>query len=174
MDRVDATKRSAIMRSVRSKDTKPELALRSALHALGLRYRLHAKDMPGRPDIVFPKWRACLFVHGCFWHRHGCSMTTTPRSNAEFWQAKFVANVIRDGRANEALANQGWRVFTVWQCGITGRGKVESCARFVRTWLAGDERLGEYPPGGEPRQFQLKMGDRKSLSDLSGPRTVLR
>jgi len=145
MDRVDGTKRSAIMRSVRSRDTKPELALRSALHALGLRYRLHTKGMPGRPDIVFPKWRACVFVHGCFWHRHGCSMTTTPSSNVEFWHAKFLANAIRDRKVNESLLSQDWRVFTVWQCGITGRGKIATCAQYVRGWLASGEISGEYP-----------------------------
>lgn len=145
MDRVDATKRSAIMRSVRSKDTKPEMALRSALHARGLRFRLHAKLLAGRPDIVLPRWGACIFVHGCFWHRHGCSMTTTPKSNADFWTAKFEANQERDRRAIETLADAGWRVLTIWQCGLTGKGSVETCAAFVMEWLVGTDRVSEFP-----------------------------
>ena len=150
MDRVDAAKRSAIMRSVRSKDTKPEMALRSALHARGLRFRLHAKLLPGRPDIVLPRWRACIFVHGCFWHRHGCSMTTTPKSNFEFWNAKFAANQDRDRRAVEALSGSGWRALTVWQCGLTGNGSVEACATFVMDWLSGSNSVSEYPPTASP------------------------
>lgn len=145
MDRVDATKRSAIMRSVRSKNTKPELALRSALHARGLRFRLHAKLLAGRPDIVLPRWGACIFVHGCFWHRHGCSMTTTPKSNEDFWNAKFSANEERDRCAVETLALEGWRVLTVWQCSITGKGSVDACAGFVENWLAGSDQIAEYP-----------------------------
>jgi DNA mismatch endonuclease (patch repair protein) len=145
MDRVDATKRSAIMRSVRSKDTKPEMALRSALHARGLRFRLHAKLLAGRPDIVLPRWRACIFVHGCFWHRHGCSMTTTPKSNEGFWNAKFETNRERDRRAVETLSGAGWRVLTVWQCGLTGKGSVETCAAFVMEWLARAEPVSEFP-----------------------------
>ena len=158
MDRVDAIKRSSIMRSVRSKDPRPELALRSALHAIGLRYRLHAGDLPGRPDIVFPRWRACLFVHGCFWHRHGCSMTTMPKSNAEFWQAKFEANEVRDRKAIEALVASGWRVLTVWQCGVTGKGKVAACAEFVARWLKGTERVSEYPASGAGREGFARQG----------------
>jgi DNA mismatch endonuclease (patch repair protein) len=152
MDRVDATKRSAIMRSVRSKDTKPELALRSALHARGLRYRLHAKLLAGRPDIVLPRWRACIFVHGCFWHRHSCSMTTTPKSNAEFWIAKFRANEERDRRAIKTLSSEGWRVLTVWQCGITGKRGVDACADAVVDWLAGSDPLAEFPA----RTFRIR------------------
>lgn len=119
------------MRSVRSKDTKPEMALRSALHARGLRFRLHAKLLAGRPDIVLPRWRAFIFVHSCFWHRDGCLMTTTPKSNEGFWNAKFDANQERDRRAIKTLSGAGWRVLTVWQCGITGKGGQDTKVYFM-------------------------------------------
>nr|WP_156399194.1 very short patch repair endonuclease [Methylobacterium sp. Leaf466] len=146
MDRVDVTKRSAIMRSVRQKDTGPELALRKALHARGLRYRLQAKELPGRPDVVFRRRRACIFVHGCFWHRHGCPKTTTPKSNEEFWNSKFQANEARDRRAVEALLADGWRVATIWECGLKGKADPGACADYVVRWLDGGDPTGEYPP----------------------------
>lgn len=110
-------RRSAIMRSVRQKDTAPEMVVRSIVHAIGGRYRLHCKDLPGRPDLVFPRRHLCIFVHGCFWHRHaGCRLTTTPRSNVEFWQEKFARNVERDVRKENELRIAGWRVEIVWEC----------------------------------------------------------
>ncbi len=146
MDSVDPVRRSAIMRSVRQRNTGPEMALRQALHALGLRYRLHAKELPGRPDIVFRPRKACVFVHGCFWHRHGCWKTTTPKSNADFWNDKFRANVARDAKAVETLVAAGWRVATIWECGLTGKADPAACAEYVARWLAGEEKVGEYPP----------------------------
>ena len=105
------------MSRVRSKNTSPELRVRRAAHALGLRFRLHRKDLPGCPDLVFPKYRVALFVHGCFWHRHpGCTKASMPKSHAEFWQAKFDANVARDVRLASELDTQGWRVVTIWEC----------------------------------------------------------
>ena len=99
VDHVDAAKRSAIMRAVASKDTTPERIVRSAAHRLGLRFRLHKKELPGKPDLVFPKWRTVVFVHGCFWHRHeGCSKAATPKTNIEFWETKFEKNQERDRR----------------------------------------------------------------------------
>lgn len=145
MDHVDLTKRSAMMRSVGQKNTKPEVTLRSALHARGLRFRLHVKGLRGRPDIVFPKYGTCVFVHGCFWHRHGCSKSTTPKSNVDFWQEKFRANVARDRRAIVELIDTGWRVLTVWECGILGKGKANEAAAVIQSWLAGSDREGEYP-----------------------------
>ncbi|WP_339160526.1 very short patch repair endonuclease [Methylobacterium bullatum] len=146
MDQVDAEKRSAIMRSVHSKNTKPEVALRSALHAKGYRFRLHAKDLPGRPDVVFRKRKACIFVHGCFWHRHGCSKTTSPKSNAAFWNSKFEANVARDARSIELLMQSGWRVLVIWECGISRKGISDECISHVTEWLGGAETFSEYPP----------------------------
>ena len=109
--------RSRNMAAIRGKDTAPELAVRRILHAMGLRFRLHRKDLPGRPDIVLPKHRTVVFVHGCFWHRHkGCRYTTTPKTRQEFWQTKFAANVERDRRNRTDLQQLGWRVIVVWEC----------------------------------------------------------
>jgi DNA mismatch endonuclease (patch repair protein) len=116
-DRISSQARSANMARIRGRDTGPELAVRRALHRLGFRFRLHRRDLPGSPDIVLPRHRAVVFVHGCFWHRHsGCRLTTTPGTRAEFWSTKFEANVARDARAIEALEKQGWQVHVVWEC----------------------------------------------------------
>jgi len=105
------------MSRIRGRDTGPELRLRSLLHRAGFRFRLHAKDLPGKPDIVLPKYHTVIFVHGCFWHRHeGCRYATTPSTRAEFWQAKFDGNVERDNRNRAALEAAGWTVMTVWEC----------------------------------------------------------
>ena len=112
-------KRSAIMRAVKSKDTKPELRLRKALHALGFRYRLNVKDLPGKPDLVFPKHGAVLFVHGCFWHGHGCKRgRRQPKTNAAYWREKIAKNKARDSNNLDALNALGWRVLIVWECEI--------------------------------------------------------
>ena len=105
------------MSRVKGKHTGPEMIVRRAAHALGLRFRLHRKDLPGRPDLVFPRHKVALFVHGCFWHRHpGCRLASMPKSRIEYWQAKFDANVARDAAAEQALRDVGWRVVTVWEC----------------------------------------------------------
>lgn len=116
-DIVTNAKRSAMMAGIRSKNTRPEMIVRRVAHSLGLRFRLHRKDLPGSPDLVFPRWRLAVFVHGCFWHRHeGCSLAATPRTRPEFWRLKFQANITRDQRAYEALSKLGWRVEAVWEC----------------------------------------------------------
>lgn len=117
VDRLTPERRSWLMSRVRGKDTWPEMRVRRAAHALGLRFRLHRKDLPGRPDLVFPKHRVALFVHGCFWHRHpGCAKASTPKSRTDFWQDKFDMNVARDARVVAELEALGWRVVTVWEC----------------------------------------------------------
>lgn len=117
MDVVDSATRSRMMAGIRSKDTKPEMAVRRYLHARGFRYRLHARDLPGSPDLVLPKYRAAILVHGCFWHRHsGCRFATTPTSNVERWDAKFQANIARDATKLASLEEAGWRVIVVWEC----------------------------------------------------------
>lgn len=109
--------RSAIMRAVPRKDSKPEMAARKALHHLGYRFRLHRADLPGTPDVVLPKHGVAIFIHGCFWHRHsGCRLVSSPRTRAEFWQAKFDRNVQRDALAERALQALGWRVLVIWEC----------------------------------------------------------
>lgn len=119
VDVLTPAQRSERMSRIRGKDSQPELALRRVLHRLGLRYRLHAKDLPGKPDLVFPRYKAVVFVHGCFWHRHeGCKIATTPKSNTPFWVEKFNKNKVRDARAADSLNNLGWRVFIVWECDL--------------------------------------------------------
>lgn len=119
MDRLNAAERSANMARIRGKDTGPEMRVRRIAHSMGLRFRLHRKDLPGRPDLVFPKHRLAVFVHGCFWHRHpGCGRASTPSTRPEFWRAKFDANVERDLRQQAALTEQGWKVLVLWECGL--------------------------------------------------------
>jgi DNA mismatch endonuclease (patch repair protein) len=117
MDVVDSATRSRMMAGIRSKNTKPEITVRRYLHARGFRYRLHAHALPGSPDLVLPKYKVAIFVHGCFWHRHpGCRYTTTPASNVEHWTQKFRENTERDARKQAALEGAGWRVIVVWEC----------------------------------------------------------
>lgn len=121
VDVVDQVTRSRMMSGIRGKDTKPELIVRSALHRAGLRFRLRAK-LPGKPDLTLPKYRTAVFVHGCFWHRHeGCRYAATPTSNAEFWREKLTANVARDAKVQQQLADQGWRVMVIWSCQLNER-----------------------------------------------------
>lgn len=109
--------RSLMMAKVRSRDTAPELRVRKLAHALGRRFRLHRRDLPGTPDLVFPRFKLAIFVHGCFWHRHpGCVRASMPLINVEFWKVKFQRNCIRDTRALDALTNLGWRVAVIWEC----------------------------------------------------------
>ncbi len=118
-DIVSSEKRSEMMSKVRSKDSVAEKKVRSALHASGYRFRLHRKDLPGTPDIVLPKLRLIILVHGCFWHRHdGCSKASTPKSNREFWEKKFSENIARDIRTKSALETLGWRVVVTWECEV--------------------------------------------------------
>ena len=107
------------MSRIRSADTKPEMMLRSVLHRMGFRFRVHYKGLPGRPDIVLPKYRTVIFVHGCFWHQHpGCIEATRPKTNENYWTAKLEGNVKRDRRNRRALRREGWRVFRFWECEI--------------------------------------------------------
>lgn len=144
------------MSKVRSSDTKPEWILRCALHRLGFRYVLKNKRLPGNPDLVFPKYRTVIFVHGCFWHRHaGCKDASMPKSNATFWTNKFSENVRRDTKAVEALTQQGWKVLIVWECELIKKTieTIEKVAQAIRNNL---ETLGPY----EYRELDL---ERKGL-----------
>ncbi len=116
MDNTDPATRSAVMSRIRSRDTKPEMAVRRALHAAGLRYRLHRKGLPGRPDLVFPGRRIALFVHGCFWHQHGCRLSHAPASRLEYWGPKLRRNKERDAGNAKALEATGWVVMQIWEC----------------------------------------------------------
>jgi DNA mismatch endonuclease (patch repair protein) len=135
-DVVSPAVRSRMMSGIRGKNTKPELFLRSALHSQGFRFRIHAA-LPGKPDLVFPKWRAVIFVHGCFWHGHRCHLFKWPKSRKEFWKDKITGNVSRDeGRIAELLA-MGWRIGIVWECALKGRGHLsrDHIVSRCSTWL---------------------------------------
>lgn len=116
MDIVTPEVRSRMMRGIRGKNTGPERSVRSAAHRLGLRFRLHVRELPGRPDLVFPRHKTVIFVHGCFWHRHDSGLAATPKTREEFWQKKFAANVSRDARKRDGLERAGWRVVEIWEC----------------------------------------------------------
>lgn len=117
MDRLTPERRSWLMSRVKAKDTEAEMRVRRTVHSVGLRYRLHRRDLPGTPDLVFPKHRVAVFVHGCFWHRHpGCKKATTPKSRKRFWQRKFDRNVARDRKAIRDLRASGWRIAIIWEC----------------------------------------------------------
>lgn len=117
MDKLTPKQRSEVMSRVKGTNTTPELRVRRALHAMGYRFRLHRKDLPGKPDIVLPKHCLCLFVHGCFWHQHeGCKRATFPETNREFWTKKFDQNRERDESIASALVQAGWRVCVIWEC----------------------------------------------------------
>jgi DNA mismatch endonuclease (patch repair protein) len=153
------SKRSEVMGRIRGKDTKPELLVRSLLHRPGVRYSLRHKDLPGRPDIVLPRYRAVVLVHGCFWHRHpGCKFATTPKTRTAFWQAKFKGNVARDRHNVRELDRLGWKVMVVWECevlkdphavaarllaglGIRRRGLYDSLPSRSRLLKVAEERL---------------------------------
>lgn len=154
--------RSALMARIRGKHTAPELAVRRHLHRAGLRFALHASELPGRPDLVLPRWRTVVFVHGCFWHRHpGCSYATNPASNRDFWQRKFDTNVERDRRKARELRALGWRVFTVWECGLDPRS-LDGLVRRIRrepaaaVWSAKGRGTGR--AGGGDRSRRLPRG----------------
>ena len=142
MDIVDSVTRSRMMAGIKGKNTKPEMKLRSLLHAAGYRFRLHRKDLPGSPDIVLPMYKAVIFVHGCFWHRHhGCKYCTMPASNELFWENKLRANEDRDAANQAALNSEGWRVYIVWECAVRSMDVLP----MVLGWLHGCSTLDETP-----------------------------
>lgn len=131
--------RSRMMAGIRGKDTKPEMLIRKGLHRLGIRFLVHDKRLPGKPDLVFPKWRAAIFVNGCFWHGHDCRLFKLPSTRTEFWRDKIAANKKRDATALRKLDEAGWRVLSIWECEIKGRSaeEIESVLRRCRNWLTG-------------------------------------
>lgn len=131
--------RSRMMSGIRSTNTRPELILRQALHRAGFRYRLHVRNLPGKPDLVFPRYKAVIFAHGCFWHGHDCHLFKWPSTRPDFWQAKIARNREVDARSEAALAELGWRLGIVWECALKGRFRkshdsvIASCARWLRS-----------------------------------------
>lgn len=148
-DTVSPEKRSDVMSRVGSKDTKPELLIRKGLHRLGFRYRLHAKDLPGKPDLVFRRYKSVIFVNGCFWHGHGCPRCRMPSSNTEYWNRKVSRNVKRDAVNRRSLLDEGWRVLTIWECALTGKRRLglSQVIELASAWLLSTESLGEIKGG---------------------------
>ena len=163
-DIVDQQTRSRMMAGIKGRNTRPELALRRALHARGFRYRLHSTKVHGRPDLVLAKRHAVVFVHGCFWHRHeGCRYASTPSTRVEFWQAKFEANVARDNAVRKALLDAGWRVATIWECALRKPEHVTGATDRLSAWLLTETdtlELGE-------REVSAPSGEIKDLRSSS-------
>lgn len=136
VDVVDSATRSRMMSGIRGRDTRPEMLIRCLLHRRGFRFRLHACDLPGKPDLVLPRYHAVVFVHGCFWHGHDCRYFKWPSTRPEFWREKIGRNQANDQRAREALLAAGWRVGIVWECAVRGRGRdLEAVAAALAGWL---------------------------------------
>jgi DNA mismatch endonuclease, patch repair protein len=129
------------MAAIKGRDTSPERRIRKGLHALGFRYRTHAKALPGKPDLVFPKYRAVVFINGCFWHRHDCHMFKWPLTRPDFWQAKIGRNADNDVRNVQILTKAGWRIATVWECAVKGRTRIgaEAAVQLLAEWLRSGE-----------------------------------
>ncbi|WP_010630030.1 very short patch repair endonuclease [Halomonas sp. KM-1] len=142
-DHVDIATRSKIMRGVKSKNTSPEVSVRRYLHCHGYRFRLHRKDLPGKPDLILPKYRLAIFIHGCFWHRHEeCFYSSTPKTRTEFWINKFKKNKERDSFQQKKLIDMGWRVLIIWQCGIRHERKSLSS---IFEKIESNETFSEWP-----------------------------
>ncbi|WP_342370820.1 DNA mismatch endonuclease Vsr [Acinetobacter sp. D009] len=141
VDIVDSTTRSIMMSKIRSKNTKPELLIRSLLHRRGFRFRVHVKDLPGKPDIVLAKYKAVIFINGCFWHGHqGCSLFKLPGTRSDFWEQKIARNQINDNKAIVALLEKNWRIAIVWECSIRGKNRnPEQVITLIANWLQGSE-----------------------------------
>jgi DNA mismatch endonuclease (patch repair protein) len=151
-DVVDKTTRSRMMSGIRGKDTKPEILLRKGLFAKGFRFRLHDRRLPGKPDIVFPRFKAVILAHGCFWHEHNCPLFKWPSSNVKFWKTKIERNREVDRMARETLVARGWRILTVWECALKGPGKlpvgrvVEEAAMWLSSGAGSREVVGREKP----------------------------
>ena len=149
-DIVDSATRSRMMAGIRSANTRPELTIRKALHAAGFRYRLHPRDVPGKPDMAFARYRAAIFVNGCFWHGHDCPLFRLPDTRRDFWSAKIARNRQRDAEVRQQLHRAGWRVLTVWECAIRGRGApglasvIAGAAAWLRSGPASHELRGAH------------------------------
>lgn len=144
-DIVEAKTRSRMMAGIKARNTRPEVFIRSLLHRAGFRFRLHVPDLPGRPDIVLPRYRAVILVHGCFWHAHDCSLFRLPASRRAFWEKKLAANRQRDARDISGLVAAGWRVLVVWECALKGRGKIQEdqVVQALGEWLRSMDGFGE-------------------------------
>ena len=145
MDKFSSEQRSVMMAGIKSKNTRGEIAVRKGLHKLGFRYQLHRKDLPGKPDLVFPKHHAVIFVNGCFWHAHGCHIFKWPSTRVEFWKEKIGANKIRDERNIQACESLGWKVLVVWECALKGKNRrnLDEVIHTAANWLLYDSQSAE-------------------------------
>lgn len=140
-DVVDKKTRSRMMSGIRGKDTKPELLIRSKLHSKGFRFRLHDKNLAGKPDIVLRKYQAVIFIHGCFWHRHECYLFKWPKSRPEFWRKKINGNFQNDQKVMKTLERSGWRTCIVWECAVKGANKdINFVTNRIASWLVGENK----------------------------------
>lgn len=144
-DVLSPKQRSYCMSRIRSKDTKPELVIRRSLFSLGFRYRLHQRTLPGCPDLVFSKYRAVIFIHGCLWHRHECHLFQWPRTNSAFWRRKITRNYNNDKKNLMWLGRAGWRVMTVWECALRGKQRKDSAkvTKQIARWLLSSKKRAE-------------------------------
>ncbi len=144
-DIMSSDERSRSMSQINSKNTRPELVIRSGLHRVGFRFRLHDPKLLGRPDIVFPRFRALIFINGCFWHKHGCHMFKFPKTREDFWRKKLSDNADRDQRIITELLSTGWRVLIIWECSIKGKFKqpLDRVLEKSSDWLKSDSRFAE-------------------------------
>lgn len=147
------------MSGIRGKNTRIEITLRSGLHALGFRYRIHA-NLPGKPDLVFPRLKAVIFVHGCFWHAHNCHLFKWPQSRVDFWQAKISGNAERDSKNEQKLLDAGWRVGVVWECALKGKERIDSTRviQMCSAWLKSNRKRFEVKGHARRASFRLLRG----------------
>jgi len=145
VDIVTREKRSKMMANIGGKDTKPEMAIRKGLHALGYRYRLHVKDLPGKPDIVFTKYRAVIQINGCFWHKHNCHLFKWPSTHKSFWKKEIEGKYLRNIENTKCLLENGWRILTIWECALKGKTQLsgESVIRKVEAWFHSTETVAQ-------------------------------
>ena len=144
-DIVDAATRSRMMAGIKGKNTRPEMLVRRGLHALGFRFVLHDRRLPGKPDMVLPRWRSAIFVHGCFWHGHDCPLFRWPSTRQEFWRQKIGRNQERDIEVEAELDRAGWRVLKIWECSLKGTGRIgiDRVVPLAADWLRSDEQFME-------------------------------
>jgi DNA mismatch endonuclease, patch repair protein len=149
-DVVDAETRSRMMSGIKNKNTKPEMLIRQALHRRGFRYRLHSPELPGKPDLVFPRHTAVLLIHGCFWHGHDCKYFKLPSTRPQFWKDKIKSNQLRDEKQTGELIEQGWRVLIVWECATRKGSKMalDVLADWVANWLRTNAKTMHIDVGG--------------------------
>lgn len=157
VDTVDAATRSRMMAGIGSRNTQPELLVRRHLHSHGFRYVLDGAGLPGRPDIVLPKWKVAIFVNGCFWHWHGCHLSKIPDTNRAFWETKLMTNQVRDDVSQMAIVSAGWRVAVIWECALRARlAELPRLMQSLELWIKGDSkpRMLELPSTTNPRVDQ--------------------